>query len=1788
MNKDLKIAIKLDIDGKQAIGELNVSRDAFKRFATDMKAAGDVAGQSYSTAARGVRSISEQLGKAEVAVKSYFTAQAAMNSIRWITRQSDELKQLEGRLRTVTSGAQDYANAFDGVFAVSNRWGTVVTETASAFARLNPVVQTMGGNSQLTMRMLDGLSASARLSGASVAENASLMRQFSQAMGSGRVNGDEFNSMMENAQPLMRAVAQQLGKTTGELRQMAEDGKLTASVFANAMLPAIDSLVAKASKIEPTLGQAAQAFKNNAMRDLGREFASVGDAITKAMQYAADHTLEMAAAGKALVDTLVLVAEKAAIVAGGAALGAMVITLGAATTAATGLATGLGAVNGLTIALATGAAMQKLEKLSKIGKAGLLGLVFWGAYELTEFVTNLGNVRSAIVDMLTPVFDAYDKVTGTQQRKAQISAEEAQARLAQLRAAKAAGQTGQFVETELLGTRSNKFVPIDNLIGQAEGDAKRLQAAYESYFMAPAKAAQAATAPTRLSAAGEYEGLTKDLKYREKIVAEYNTKLLNLQRAFDDKYAETQGDGARAALQARHQKELAALALERKAALEGAGDYKAAQESAKANLAEIIGLYEQQQVEVARIFNDGQKELDARHKAGLVADRDFYERKTALALDANADLQAVVELELAAVKRSGLADKEKLASIVKYNAELRKLRGEAASIESEETKRQLIDAEVRKKAMLELARLQQLEFDDELAQDFVKRDQMRAQARLSLDAWAASVRRSNELTAFEHSIASLSERDRATAIAQYQIELDLKKKIAEIDADSNYESEPQREEARARARAISFDESIGAAARVQLDEWRSTIKTIDSTFKDGFRAMLNRGEGAWKSWVKSLKDTFKSTLADWLYEQFARPFVMQIVGSFLGMTGMPAALSLMGSGSANGGALGMIGNGLTLSNLYSKAAGWLSGGGTSAAGGFVADTGLVANAGAFGSQIGLGGAGVFSQGTMGAGLAANAPAFNSAIGLGGGAGSGMAGAMGAAMKMVPWAIVIAAAFSLWKDSLGEQRSGGQYAYSFDGKQAFSPRRGTYTATDEVGATFLEGPSGGTFQDDKGNDLVKPLINSTVANINQLFNDLGTGISLTGFHAGVESSERGRGGIYSGGTLSTGQTFGESGTGSNYHNPQGTMPLYEPWMQNGVFTTSLSPEEAAKAFGIDMQGVVIQALQASANMAPTISVSQQEDWQQSGADNGYFQVRDVFTRTFDAAAIELETLPKTIRDWIRGFDVEGKTDEEVTALFTKINTAVQNVTGLNKLLAALPMDHLTKASFDAKHALIELAGGLDALTTNLGTYVQNFYSEDERRAQAIKNMGATFAELGVPMIDLTQGSEAARASFRHLVESQDLTTAAGQKTYAGLLAVAGAFAQLTPLAEAAASALETAKTATDSAFDVLERAVQHQRTLAEAARDAASESVEALSSVFDLLKRQSADLYDQVDSTARLGAARGRAFIDQALQTAQSTGYLPESGLLSDAIAAARGGLDPNNYSSQFELDRDTLKLAGKLETLKGMAGTQLSTAQLHLKAAEQQLDALDDLLVTARDALDEARGTRITLTSLAEAQAAYYAQIAIEKAAANTPPTTTAPKGGAVFGGSNPNSPTTGPTPSTAKYQRSVSMGTVGYANQDVINPEEVAALDKLSTLYHSFDNTGDLVGLLNATKAAGYRLTDLQAITGFGYQDWANAAATAGVPAFGKGGSHRGGLRLVGEHGPELEFTGPSQIYSNADSMRMLGGGANLATAVRDLQAEVEILTQAVRDGNADALRTRECIEKVTDGGNVMRAELV
>jgi len=263
MSGDLQFGIKLTWDGKAVEGGVTASREQFRQFSAEAKRAGEAASGGFTSAAKGVRSISQQLEEAKLAALGYVTATKALEASRWAIEQVSAIRSIEARVRDATDGLASYHKAIAGISELAANYGAQLGDTSNSFSRLNPAISQLGGTTQTTLRMMDGLMASLKVSGATTQETNAVLLQFSQALGSGVVQGDEFRSLMEAAPPLMREVAKELGVATGRLKQMASDGKLTSEVFGNAVLASVDRLKAKAATIPPTFDQASQAVKNS-------------------------------------------------------------------------------------------------------------------------------------------------------------------------------------------------------------------------------------------------------------------------------------------------------------------------------------------------------------------------------------------------------------------------------------------------------------------------------------------------------------------------------------------------------------------------------------------------------------------------------------------------------------------------------------------------------------------------------------------------------------------------------------------------------------------------------------------------------------------------------------------------------------------------------------------------------------------------------------------------------------------------------------------------------------------------------------------------------------------------------------------------------------------------------------------------------------------------------------------------------------------------------------------------------------------------------------------------------------------------------------------------------------------------------------------------------------------------------------------------------------------------------------------------------------------------------------
>lgn len=157
-----------------------------------------------------------------------------------IAKAGDEFTRLDGRLRAATGSAEAAADAYAALFGVVRDTGGSLEQTVGQFVRFNIAAQSIGATRQEVVELVDTVQKFNVVAGASTTEAAAGATQLAQALASGRLQGDELRSVMENMPLLARALARNLNVGLGDLREMAAAGRLTAENVFPALLAAGD------------------------------------------------------------------------------------------------------------------------------------------------------------------------------------------------------------------------------------------------------------------------------------------------------------------------------------------------------------------------------------------------------------------------------------------------------------------------------------------------------------------------------------------------------------------------------------------------------------------------------------------------------------------------------------------------------------------------------------------------------------------------------------------------------------------------------------------------------------------------------------------------------------------------------------------------------------------------------------------------------------------------------------------------------------------------------------------------------------------------------------------------------------------------------------------------------------------------------------------------------------------------------------------------------------------------------------------------------------------------------------------------------------------------------------------------------------------------------------------------------------------------------------------------------------------------------------------------------------
>lgn len=192
-----------------------------------MEQGGKKAAAATRETQRSLADLNSQLATVRSSAAGLAGAWAGAFATHQLIQFADTWNQLNGRLRLASSSSEDYAQSQRVLMEISQRTGTSLEANSNLYSRIAQSLRDAGYASSDVAKVTETVATSLKLSGASTEEASSVITQLSQALGSGVLRGEEFNSIMENGGRLAKLLADGLGTTVGGLRNMANNGELT-------------------------------------------------------------------------------------------------------------------------------------------------------------------------------------------------------------------------------------------------------------------------------------------------------------------------------------------------------------------------------------------------------------------------------------------------------------------------------------------------------------------------------------------------------------------------------------------------------------------------------------------------------------------------------------------------------------------------------------------------------------------------------------------------------------------------------------------------------------------------------------------------------------------------------------------------------------------------------------------------------------------------------------------------------------------------------------------------------------------------------------------------------------------------------------------------------------------------------------------------------------------------------------------------------------------------------------------------------------------------------------------------------------------------------------------------------------------------------------------------------------------------------------------------------------------------------------------------------------------------
>lgn len=298
-----ELIIKVSANSQSFQTEISRASRMGQDYYKTMQNGGRQAAAASRETQRALAEVTNQLNSAKSSAMGLAGAFAGAYATGHLISLADEWSSVNARLKQASQSTDDFNQSQRSLMDISQRTGTAFSDNANLFARSAASMREFGYSSEEVLNVTEAISTGLKLSGASTAEASSVITQFSQALSQGVLRGEEFNSVNENGDRVIRALASGMGVARKDLKAMADAGQLTADKVVPALISQLGSLREEYNAMPQTVSAATTKIENAFMAWVGgvNEASGVSRTLIGALNGIADNIDEVATAAGVLV-----------------------------------------------------------------------------------------------------------------------------------------------------------------------------------------------------------------------------------------------------------------------------------------------------------------------------------------------------------------------------------------------------------------------------------------------------------------------------------------------------------------------------------------------------------------------------------------------------------------------------------------------------------------------------------------------------------------------------------------------------------------------------------------------------------------------------------------------------------------------------------------------------------------------------------------------------------------------------------------------------------------------------------------------------------------------------------------------------------------------------------------------------------------------------------------------------------------------------------------------------------------------------------------------------------------------------------------------------------------------------------------------------------------------------------------------------------------------------------------------------------------------------------------------